>query len=79
MHGHAAVPHDEVPGLPDVRKDESALSGVLVQIAEERARFGRRPAFDGAGMTGQVVRLRQKLTFRAAASIMLSVKYRIAS
>ena len=36
--------------------DELALRGVLGQVAQEGARFGHRPAFDAAGVAGEIER-----------------------
>src|SRR5215475_10111092 len=57
MHGLTVVPHHEVPNAPLVSIDELALRGVLDEIAQEAARFGHRPADDGAGMRGEIERL----------------------
>src|SRR5690349_93493 len=44
VHGGAIVPHDDVVRPPDVGVDEPALRRVLVEVAQEGARLGHRPA-----------------------------------
>src|SRR5690606_3723984 len=56
VHRHPVVPHDEVPGLPDVRVDELALGRMLVEIPQEGPRLRYRPTFDGPGVAGQIER-----------------------
>src|SRR6266702_4383970 len=54
VHGDAVVPHHEVVGPPDMGVDELALRGVLGEVAQEGARLGHRPAFEAAGMAGEI-------------------------
>src|SRR5580698_6951374 len=50
VHGRAVVPHDQIVRPPDMGVNELALCRVLVEVAQESARLGHRPALDLAGM-----------------------------
>ncbi len=56
MHGDPVIPHDEVVLPPDVGVDELALCRVFGEVAQERARFGHGPTFDGARMAREIER-----------------------
>ena len=53
VHHAAVVPHHQIADPPLVRVDELPLGRVLVQVAQEGARFRHRPAVDLAGMRRQ--------------------------